>query len=89
MPMPTIASPTPSDQPLAEAAPGPLPRPPGRPPAEPIVIRKPPRPPDGLEVETPDDADGDGDTEVEIKRPPPWIPDLPPPAPPEGRAARR
>ena len=36
---------------------GPLPRPPGRPPAEPIVIRTPPRPREDLEIERPDDID--------------------------------
>jgi hypothetical protein len=73
-----------------ETAPGPLPRSPDRPPAEPIVIRVPPRPPDDLEVETPGDAGDGGEPEAEIRRPPPWIPDQPPPAPPpEERATRR
>ena len=75
-----------SDEPAIEAMPGPLPGPPGRPPAEPIVIRTPPRPRDDLEIERSDDEDeADGG---EIRRPPGWVPDLPPPARPEERAAR-
>ena len=39
-------------------APGPLPKPPGRPPAEPIVIRTPPRRPrDDLEIDGSDDEE--------------------------------
>ena len=38
-------------------APGPLPRPAGRPPVEPIIIRTPPRPHDDREIERPDDMD--------------------------------
>ena len=77
-----------SDEPAAEAAPGPLPKPPGRPPAEPIVIRTPPRPRDGPEIEESDEEDEEGGGE--IRRPPPGqIPDLPPPPRPEERAARR
>ena len=77
-----------SDEPAIEAMPGPLPRPPGRPPAEPIVIRTPPRPRqrDDLEIHGPngeDEEDGG-----ELRRPPAWIPDLPPPLSPEERAAR-
>ena len=67
-------------------APGPLPKPPGRPPAEPIIIRTPPRPREDLEIERPDDMDDD--RSGEIIRPPPWVPDQPPPAPPEERAIR-
>ena len=73
---------------VTETAPGPLPRPPDRPPAERIIIRTPPRPPDAPEVDTPGDAD-DEEPEAEIRRPPPWAPDRPPPAPPEERATRR
>ena len=36
-------------------APGPLPKPPGRPPAEPIIIRTPPRPREDLEIDGSDD----------------------------------
>ena len=75
-----------SDEPAIETMPGPLPRPPGRPPAEPIVIRTPPRPRDDLEIHGPigeDEEDGG-----ELRRQPAWLPDLPPPLPPEERAAR-
>ena len=65
-----------------QGVPGQLPRPPGRPPAEPIIIRTPPRPHDDLEIEIPD---GDDDRGGEIRRPPRWAPDPPPPAPPEQR----
>ena len=76
-----------SDEPAIEAMPGPLPRPPGRPPGEPIVIRTPPGPHDNLEIERSDDKD-EADR-GELRRPPGWIPDLPPPPRPEERAARR
>jgi hypothetical protein len=76
-----------SDEPAAKAAPGPLPKPPGRPPAEPIVIRTPPRPRDGPEIDGSHEEDEEGGGE--IRRPPPGqIPDLPPPPRPEERAAR-
>jgi hypothetical protein len=39
---------------VTKAVPGQLPRPPGRPPAEPIIIRTPPRRYDDLEIEIPD-----------------------------------
>ena len=68
---------------VTEAVPGQLPRPPGRPPAEPIIIRTPPRPYDDLEIDIPDDEDDDRGGE--IRRPPRWVPDPPPPAPPEQR----
>jgi hypothetical protein len=75
-----------SDESAAGAAPGPLPKPPGRPPAEPIVIRTPPRPRDGPEIEESDEEDEEGGGE--IRRPPPGrVPDLPPPPRPEERAA--
>ena len=74
-----------SDEQAVEAAPGPLPKPPGRPPAEPIVIRTPPRRPrDDLEIDGSVHEEDGG----EIRRPPGWVPDLPPPAPPEESAAR-
>ena len=74
-----------SDEQAVEAAPGPLPKPPGRPPAEPIVIRTPPRRPrDDLEIDGSVDKEDGG----EIRRPPDWVPDLPPPPRPEERAAR-
>jgi hypothetical protein len=69
--------------PAVWAMPGPLPGPPGRPPAEPIVIRRPPqRPPKDLEIDGPDDEEEGGG----IRPPPGWVPDLPPPTPPEERA---
>ena len=78
-------APTPANEPAVQAMPGPLPRPPGRPPAEPIVIRTPPRRPrDDLEIDGSDDEEDGG----EIRRPPGWVPDLPPPPRPEERAAR-
>ena len=67
-------------------APGPLRRPPGRPPAEPIIIRTPPRPSEDLEIDGSDNMDDD--KKGEIRRLPPWVPDQPPPAPPEERATR-
>jgi hypothetical protein len=36
---------------IAEAMPDPLPKPPGRAPGEPIIIKNPPRPPETLEIE--------------------------------------
>ena len=66
-----------------ELASGSLPRPPGRPPAEPIVVKIPPRRRDDPEVEGPDDEDEGG-----LRWPPAWLPDLPPPPPPEERARR-
>ena len=74
-----------ANEPAVHAMPGPLPRPPGRPPAEPIIIRTPPRRPrDDLDiVESDDDEDGG-----EIRRPR-WVPDPPPPAPPEQRTGSR
>ena len=73
-------APTPANETAVQAMPGPPPRLPGRPPAEPIVIRTPPRRPhDDLEIEPPereDDYDGG-----EIRRPPRWVPDPPPPSP--------
>ena len=71
---------------VTETAPGPLPRPPNRPPVEPIIIRVPRRSPGDLEVEIPGDTDDD--PSPEIRRPPPWIPERLPPAPPKERATR-
>ena len=65
-------------------APGPLPRPPSRPPAEPIIIRTPPRPSEDLEIDGLDDDENGS----EIRPPPGWVPDLPPPPRPEEQAAR-
>ena len=71
---------------LLGMAPGSLPRPPSRPPMEPIIIRTPPRPREDLEIERPDDMDEDKSSE--IRPPPPCVPDQLPPAPPEERAIR-
>jgi hypothetical protein len=78
-PMDEAQAPIQANEPAVRAMPGPLPRPP---PAEPIVIRTPPRRPrDDLDiVESDDDEDGG-----EIRRSPRWVPDPPPPAPPEQR----
>ena len=68
--MPAMRSVVVSDAQAVEAAPGPLPKPPARPPAEPIIIRTPPRRPrEDLEIERPDDMDED--KSGEIRRPPP------------------
>jgi hypothetical protein len=68
------------------APPGPLPKPPGRPPAEPIVIRTPPRPRDDPEIDRSDEGEEGGG---EIRRPPGGVPDLPPPPEQRTAAARR
>jgi len=69
-----------------ELAPGSLPRPPGRQPAEPIVVKIPPWRRDDPEVEGPNEQDEEDDGG--FRRAPSWIPDLPPPPPPEERARR-
>ena len=70
--------------PVADAAigavPGGLPKPPAHPPAEPIIIKVPPRPREEPEVDRPDDGEEDDG----IRRAP-WMPDMPPPLPPEER----
>ena len=62
------------------AVPGGLPKPPAHPPAEPIIIKVPPRPREAPEVDRPDDGEGDDGL-----RRAPWLPDMPPPRPPEER----
>ena len=62
------------------AVPGGLPKPPAHPPAEPIIIKVPPRPHEAPEVDRPDDGEDDDG----IRRAP-WMPDMPPPLPPEER----
>ena len=58
--------------------PDPLPKPPGRPPGEPIIIKDPPRPRNGPEI----DDSGDEDEAPEIRKPPGIVPEKrPPPAP--------
>src|SRR3954451_15612093 len=84
-PMGKAQAPTPANEPAVQAMPGPLPRLPGRPPAEPIVIRTPPRRPrDDLEIDGSVDEEEGG----EIRRQPGWVPDLPPPQQPEERAVQ-
>ena len=62
------------------AMPDRLPKPPARPPAEPIIIKVPPRPHEEPEVDRPDDGENDDG----IRRVP-WMPDMPQPLPPEER----
>ena len=70
---------------IAEAMPDPVPKPPGRPPGEPIIIRRPPRPPEAPEVDGSLDED---EQDPEIKRPPEIVPEMPPPPAPWERADR-
>lgn len=61
-----------------DALPDPLPKPPGRAPEEPIIIKDPPRQPDEPEI----DDTGDEDEGPEIRPPPGIVPEKrPPPAP--------
>jgi hypothetical protein len=62
------------------AVPGGLPKPPAHPPAEPIIIKVPPRPHEEPEVDRPDEGEDDDGL-----RRAPWMPDMPPPLPPEER----
>ena len=62
------------------AVPGGLPKPPAHPPAEPIIIKVPPRPREEPEVDRPDEGEDDDGL-----RRAPWMPDMPPPLPPEER----
>jgi hypothetical protein len=68
---------------IEETMPDPLPKPPGRPPAEPIIIKRPPRPAQAPEVDrSPDEED-----DPEIRMPPEIIPEMPPPPGPGEQAA--
>jgi hypothetical protein len=69
---------------IAEAMPDPLPKPPGRAPGEPIIIKNPPWPPETPEI----DGSLDEEDEPEIKKPPAVIPEKPPPPAPWERADR-
>jgi hypothetical protein len=61
-----------------ETSPDPVPKPPGRAPGEPIIIRNPPRPPEAPEIDRSEDEEND----PEIKKPPEIVPEkLPPPLP--------
>ena len=64
--------------------PDPLPKPPGRAPGEPIIIKDPPRPPEAPEI----DGSLDEEDEPEIKKPPDIVPEKPPPPAPWERAGR-
>ena len=61
--------------------PDPLPRPPRRPPGEPIIIRNPPRPSEAPEI----DGSLDEEDDPEIGKLPETGPEMPPPPPPEER----
>ena len=62
------------------AVPEGLSKPPARPPAEPIIIKVPPRPREAPEVDRPDDGENDDGIRRAL-----WMPDIPPPPPPEER----
>lgn len=65
-----------------KSLPDPVPKPPGRPPAEPIIIKHPTRPPEKPEI----DGSLDEEDEPEIKKPPGIIPEKSPPPQPWERA---
>jgi hypothetical protein len=62
--------------------PDPVPKPPDRPPGEPIIIKNPPRPSEVVEI----DGSLDEDDDPEIKKSPDIIPEKPPPPAPWDRA---
>jgi hypothetical protein len=64
--------------------PDPVPKAPGRPPGEPIIIRNPPRPPEAPEIDRSEDEEDD----PEIKKLPEIVPEKPPPPAPWERADR-
>jgi hypothetical protein len=64
--------------------PDPLPKPPGRAPGEPIIIKNPPRVPETPEI----DGSLEEEDEPEIDKPPEIIPEKPPPPAPWERADR-
>jgi hypothetical protein len=68
---------------IEETMPDPVPKPPGRAPAEPIIIRDPTRPAEKPEI----DRSPDQEEEPEIKMPPEIIPEMPPPPGPGEQAA--
>lgn len=67
-----------------ESLPDRLPKPPGRPPGEPIIIKRPPRAPEVPEI----DGSLDEEDDPEIKKPPGIVPEKPPPPAPWERAGR-
>ena len=68
---------------LKETMPDPVPKPPGGPPDEPIIIKNPSRPPEKPEI----DRSPDQEEEPEIKVPPEIMPEMPPPPGPGEQAA--
>jgi hypothetical protein len=70
---------------IEQATPDPLPKPPSRPPGEPIIIKDPSRQPDAPEVDRPLDREEE-EEDAEIRRPPANIPEMPPPPTPDERA---
>jgi hypothetical protein len=62
--------------------PDPVPKPPGRAPGEPIIIKKPFRPPEVPEI----DGSLDDEDDPEIRTPPGIVPEMPPPDAPSDRA---
>lgn len=62
--------------------PDPLPKPPGRAPGEPIIIKHPPPPRQAPEIDRPLDDDDD----PEMEKPPEITPEMPPPPAPWERA---
>jgi hypothetical protein len=69
-----------------ETLPDPVPKPPGRAPGEPIIIRRPPGPP-RMEIPEIDGTPDEGD-DPEIEKPPEIIPEKLPPSLPWDRAHR-
>lgn len=66
--------------------PGSVPKPPGKPPTEPIIIRNPPKPAEEPEIEGPTDGE---DEESDVSVPPGIQPEMPPPPVPDERAHNR
>jgi hypothetical protein len=71
---------------IEEMMPDSVPKPPRRPPGEPIIIRDPSRPPQAPEIDG--SLDEDEEEVPEIKRPPEIIPEMPPPPRPGNRRNR-
>ena len=69
---------------IAEAMPDPVPKPPGRAPGEPIIIKNPARPPEVPEI----DGSLDEEDDPEIRTLPEIVPEKPPPPAPWDHADR-
>jgi hypothetical protein len=67
---------------IKEAMPDRIPKPPGRAPGEPIIIKVPSRPPEVPEI----DGSLEDEDDLEIRTPPGIVPEMPPPPRPEERA---